>query len=183
MAYLMVLRTASMFGLQLCGSDGAFPPRWYERLPLLLVSVCSDRLFRYVAHSEQLKRKCSTVSLACPQAHQSVSTAPIWYRYPLSRAMPVRSCESTHASFRPRASYSFRVCRPGIAASIFFICFPTRSGSVLYFRLSAFAVLISVALALSSCFCRSLPSSVALRAAFFASLPSWNPSCAGTHLE
>lgn len=147
MAYLMVVRTASMFGLQLCGSDGAFPPRQYERLPLLLVSVCSDRQLRYVAHSEQLKRKCSTVSLACPQAHRSVSTAPIWCRYPLSRAMPVRSCDSTYASFRPRASYSFRVCRPGTAASIFFRCFPTPSGSVLFLRLSTFAVLMIVALA------------------------------------
>ena len=35
---------------------------------------------------------------------------------------------------------------------------------------------MSVALALSNCFCGNLPTSVALRAAFFASRPSWNPS-------
>ncbi|CAG7992955.1 unnamed protein product [Penicillium salamii] len=35
--------------------------------------------------------KCSTVSLACPHAHWSVSATLIRYRYPLSLAMPVRS--------------------------------------------------------------------------------------------
>lgn len=92
---------------------------------ILLVSVCSDEQSRCVSHSEQLNRKCSTVSVACPQAHWSDSTIPILCRYPLNCAMPVRSCASTLASVRPKVSYRVRVCRPGNAVSIFFRFFPT----------------------------------------------------------
>jgi hypothetical protein len=38
MAYLIVARTISQSGFQSFGSVGAFPPRWKDRLPALLLA-------------------------------------------------------------------------------------------------------------------------------------------------
>jgi hypothetical protein len=134
---------------------------------ILLVSACSDEQSRCVSHSEQLNRKCSTVSVACPQAHWSDLTIPILCRYPLSCAMPVRTCASTLASVRPKVSYRVRVCSPSNAMSIFFRCFPTPSGKILCFCLFDLAMLMTVDFALQNCFCGNLPASLALRAVWW----------------
>jgi len=109
-AYLIVARTASMFGVHCSRSVGSFPPRLKDRL-LLLVSVCCSICVRRVVHVVHRNRKCLTVSFACPQVHWSDSVAPIRCRYPLSRVMPVRSCASIFASLRLRVLVLLRTQR------------------------------------------------------------------------
>ncbi len=110
----------------------------------LFVSVCSNICARCASYIVHLKRKCSTVSLARPQAHISDSAAPIWCRYPFSRVMPVRSCASAFASLLLKASYRALVCLPGSAVSICFENLPMLSGSTLSWCLLDLAVFMIV---------------------------------------
>jgi hypothetical protein len=91
------------------------------------------------------------VSFACPHAPWSDSAAPIRCRYPLSRAIPVRSCANMLASLRLKASYRVRVCLPGSAVSISLEYLPTPSGSAFFSRCFALAMFIVVELARCGC--------------------------------
>jgi hypothetical protein len=146
-----------------------------------LGSVCSSTCVRYTSHLVHRKRKCLTVSLAWPHSHWSDSAAPIRWRYPLSRAIPVRSYANILASLRLRVSYRVRVCLPGSAVSISFEYLPTPSGSALFPRYFAISMFIVVDLARCRCSCGECPCSVACRAAPLAVLPSVNSACVGTH--
>lgn len=84
------------------------------------------------------------VSVACPQAHWSDSTAPIRFSYPLSLAIPLRSCANTLASLRLKASYKVRVCFPSSAVSISLEYLPIPSGSVIISRCVALAKFVVV---------------------------------------
>ena len=123
------------------------------------------------------KRKWSTVSLACPQAHRSDGTTVIRWRYAFNLAIPVRSWASALASFEERGSYSALVCLPGNAVSIFFECFPTSSGSLFDGIFSRYALLRVVDRAPGIGVSRLAPSRVDIFAASFAkSMRSSNSS-------
>src|SRR5271155_1769950 len=97
-----------------------------------------------VVHFVHRKRKCLTVSFICPQAHLSDSAAPIRYRYPLSRAIPVRGWASMFASFRLKPSYNMQVYLPGSGVSISLKYLLMPSGGVLLRRCFANAELSAV---------------------------------------
>jgi hypothetical protein len=67
-----VARTAAKHGFHDERSEAAFPPKKYDRLPIFVV-VCRSIISLYWSQRVQRNRKCSTVSLAWPQAHRSVS--------------------------------------------------------------------------------------------------------------
>ena len=132
---------------------------------------------RCSVHWLHRKRKCSTVSLACPQAHKPDGTTSIRWRYAFNLAIPVRSWASTLASFDERGSYSALVCLPGNAVSIFFEYFPTSSGSLFDGIFSRHALLRVVDRAPGIGVSRLAPSRVDIFAAFFAkSMRSSNSS-------
>jgi hypothetical protein len=134
------------FDIHCSGSDGAFPPRWKDRLHFL-VSACRSICVRWVVHVVHQKRKCLMVSSACPQAHWSDSAAPIRCRYPFSRAIPIRSCASMLASFRLRVLYRMWVCLSGSAVSISVEYLPTPSERAFCSCCFALAMFIVVDLA------------------------------------
>jgi hypothetical protein len=147
----------------------------------LLVSVCSSICVRCTVHLVHRKRKCLIVSFVCPHSHWSDSAALIRYKYPLIRAIPVRSFVKMHASLRLKASYKVRVCLSGSAVSISLEYLPTPIGSVFFPRCFALAMFIVVDLAQCSCSRSEHPYSVACRTAPFAFLPRLNSLCVGTH--
>jgi hypothetical protein len=159
-AYWTVAWTADMHGFHCVPcSDRALPPRKKDRHPLL-VSVCCNSRRRCWSHRLHLNKKCLTVSFALPQAHWSVSEAPIWCKYPLRRDIPVRSWASTFASSRLRLLYRSRVCFPSSAVSSSLMCLPTPFGSsCLSLSFASFPARIVL---LAPCFtCPTRPASVA----------------------
>ena len=176
----IVARTASIFGVQFVPSDGAFPPKKKEIL-LLWVSVHWSICVWCIVQRLHRKRKCSTVSLACPHAHWSDDAASIWYRYAFNLAIPVLSCASILASFQESLSYRRRVCLPGNAVLTFLECLPTLSGRLLVVPRLARATLSVVDLTLGSCVCGSVPCRVASLAFCLARIQSSSSSPDGSH--
>ncbi|OAQ59305.1 hypothetical protein VFPBJ_11617 [Purpureocillium lilacinum] len=129
-ANLIVVRTAAMSGFHSSPSDPDLPPRKKDKFPILV------RLYRIMPslsefHRLHRKRKCSTVSDAWPQLHWSVDSIPtavMLCRYPLSLHFPVRSCISILDSLAFGASKMARVCWPGGAGSIRCEYRPTPTG-------------------------------------------------------
>jgi hypothetical protein len=78
-------------GFHLLSSDGAFPPKKYERFPIFSCEQ-SSKISRCAVHLLHRNRKCSIVSGAWPHSHSSDSTTPILWRKHLSLAMPVLNC-------------------------------------------------------------------------------------------
>jgi hypothetical protein len=120
-------------------------------------------------------RKCSTVSLTCPQAHRSDSATPILLRKLFRLAIPVRSCANTHASLR----FSL----PGSAVSIAFENLPTSFGSLLPRCCLAIDSLTVVDFAWCGCKSGARLCFVALYSAAFAYNPSANSVSAGIHMK
>jgi len=132
--------------------------RGYLSLYLSVPAIC----VRYMSHLVHRKRKCLTVSLAWPQAHWPDSALPIWCRYRLSRAIPVRKFANTFASRPLRLSYRLRVCLPGNAMSISLEYLRIPCGSVFFSFCAALATCIVVDFIWENCSCGSWPCSVAV---------------------
>ncbi len=156
----IVARTAFMSGFQSSPSDVVLPPKWKEMLSLCVPGRMSVSA-RCVAHRVHRRRKCSTVSLACPHAHWAEGTALIRNSEAFSLAMPVLSWASMLASIQERLSYSSRVCLPGSAMSTSFESFPTLSGSRLSTRSLRLAALRVVDRIFGNCFSGEAPSRLA----------------------
>ena len=68
-AYEIVVLTIFRSGIHVCGSDTALPPNAVERHPTLL-PICCNSCLLWLSHLGHRNRKCLTVSLAIPQAHE-----------------------------------------------------------------------------------------------------------------
>lgn len=174
------VRAAFVSGAQVLSSDGDFPPRKKEILPLCSAVYCSISV-RCSVHFLHRKRKCSTVSFASPQSHWSDGTALMRNKYEFSLAIPVLSCASTLASFHVSRSYNCRVCLPGNAVSTFLESFPTFPGKLWVGPRLVRATLSVVDLTLGASVCGSAPCRVASLAFSLALVQSSSFSPDGSH--